>query len=114
MQKVLLLVLCLLSVSAFALELPEMSFSNQTGFLKKFPLDQATPSDLLNAYGPPKSKMDGLPDNSETWTYYPYTADGVSYTFFIKNGLVYEITNKYQGFTGPTERKARKIQGLKN
>lgn len=113
MQKLLLLfVLCSLTSNVYALELPEMSYSNQQGFLKKFPLDKATSLDVFEAYGPPKSKIDGLPGNSEAWTYYKYDPDSVSYTFTIRNGKVYDITNRYKGFLGPTKRKARKLQGL--
>lgn len=112
MNKILLTCLLLISGSAYALELPEMSYSDQTGFLKSFPLDKATSLDVFEAYGPPKSKLDGLPGNSEAWTYYKYDPDGVSYTFTIKDGKVYDITNRYKGFLGPTKRKARELQGL--
>lgn len=112
MKKLLLLVLFLISNIVNALELPEMSYSDQTGFLEAFPLDKATPLDVINAYGPPRSKMD-LSDNLSVWTYYKYTADDVSYTIQFNNGKVHEIVNRYKGFLGPTERKARELQGLK-
>lgn len=112
MRKILLLALLAVTSVANALELPGMSYSDQQGFLKIFPLDKATSLDVLDAYGPPKSKIDGLPGNSEAWTYYKYGPDDVSYTFSIKNGKVYDITNRYKGFLGPTTRKARELQGL--
>ena len=112
MKKILLLSLFFIAGSANALELPEMSYSDQIEFLKSFPLDKATSLDVFEAYGPPKSKLDGLPGNSEAWTYYKYDPDGVSYTFTIKDGKVYDITNRYKGFLGPTKRKARELQGL--
>lgn len=112
MKNILLLSLLLTTGTVYALELPEMSYSDQTGFLKNFPLDKATSLDVFESYGPPKSKMDGLPGNSEAWKYYKYGPDDVSYTFTIKDGTVYNITNRYKGFLGPTKRKARELQGL--
>ena len=89
-----------------------MSYSDQTGFLKSFPLGKASPLEVINKYGPPRSKMD-LSDKLSVWTYYKYDADGVSYVFQFNDGKVYEIVNRYKGFLGPTERKARELQGLK-
>ena len=105
-------ILFLMAGISSALELPEMSYSDQTGFLEAFPLGKATPLDVINAYGPPRSKMD-LSDQLSVWTYYKYDADGVSYVLQFNDGKVYEIVNRYKGFLGPTERKARELQGLK-
>lgn len=112
MRNIFLLVMLTATSVSQAIELPTMSYSDQQGFLKNFPIDKATSLDVFNAYGPPRSKLDGLPGNTEAWTYYKYTADDVSFTFIFKEGKVYDLTNRYKGFMGPTERKARELQGL--
>lgn len=112
MKKIILIALFITTTSiSQAMELPEMSYSYQVDFLKIFPLDKATKADVLNAYGPPRSQMD-LTENVSTWMYYKYTADEVSFTIQFRNGKVYDIVNRYKGFLGPTERKARELQGL--
>ena len=92
MKNILLLVMLAATGIAHSIELPEMSYSDQLGFLKSFPLDKATSLDVFNTYGPPRSKLDGLPGNSEVWTYYKYTADDVSFSFTFKEGKVYDLT----------------------
>ncbi len=111
MKKLIFIFLFVITSATQAMELPDMSYSDQTGFLKSFPLNKATVLDVLNAYGPPRSKMD-LTSNVSVWTYYKYTADDVSYTIHFQDGKVHEIINRYKGFLGPTERKARELQGL--
>ena len=111
MKKSLALIsILLIAHQTAATELPKLSYLNQKGFLKKFPLELASTADVILKYGAPRRKIDGLPDGREAWVYYKRDENDASFTFLIKDGKVYEIENKYQSILGPTSRYASKIQ----
>lgn len=87
-------------------DLPKMSVINEMNILKKFPLEQVTKTEVFEFYGPPTSKVDGLPHKGEAWTY--GRSSKKTFTFVFRGNTVYDIVVRYSGPYKP--RTARKKQ----
>lgn len=102
----LIFIFLLPQTSAARDDLPKMSVINEMKILKKFPLEQVTKIEVFEFYGPPTSKVTGLPHNSEAWTY--EKGSKKSFTFVFRGSTVYDIVVRYSGPYKP--RTARKKQ----
>lgn len=107
-MRLLVLALVLVTASVLAGDLPKMSRINENKILKKFPLDKIDKIKVFETYGPPTSKMDGLPHKGAAWTY--GRPDMKTFTFVFHYDKVHDIIVRYPG---PYKaRTARKKQGI--
>lgn len=84
--------------------------TNPRAYLKKFALDEATTSEVIQYLGTPDKTMSLSGSDFLTYSIAPKTATGIiEYTFEIKEGKVVNVTYLNSGnFFGVTQRESAK------
>jgi len=113
MRPTMTLAILLITLTAWAAELPNISFINENSLLQNFPLGKATKEEVYEAYGPPKKQITGLPFDGEAWSY-SKGGDSKEFTFVFRGNIVHDVMVRYPGGGFHSEdRSARKMQGAK-
>jgi hypothetical protein len=103
--------LALSSLDAIAADLPKLSYINENKVLRNFPLG-ATKTEVFEQWGAPTKVIDGLPLNSEVWTYELEPNEAKYYEVTFRDDAVYDVVTKYR-MVGFKPKSARKMQGVK-
>jgi len=113
MRRIISIAVLLITVTAWAADLPKMSYINENSLLQAFPLGKATKDEVYEAYGPPNKQITGLPFDGEAWSY-RRGGDSKEFTFVFRGNIVHDVMVRYPGGGFLSEdRSARKMQGAK-
>ncbi len=112
MRLTISLAVLLITVTAWAADLPKLSYINENSVLQTFPLGTANKEAVYETYGPPENRLTGLPFDGETWTYSQGSQAGKEFVFEFRGNVVHDVIVRYR-VGGFEKRSARQMQGTK-
>jgi hypothetical protein len=91
MRLIPILLAAIISSPAYSAEVPGITaFTTPNGYIRRFPVNEATPADLLAALGPPVRQMEF--EGQQLWSYeYGEPGSVGTWTFTIVDGVVTRV-----------------------